>query len=97
MLQFAKGDKKKINRCHLHEDEVIASTSTSERHIKITRKESTPSPDPLMFAIFESFQSKLKKKKTNMHTFVGIRLKTLLKKKCYNVTYDFYVIIFLKI
>lgn len=62
MLQFAKGDKKKINRCHLHEDEVRASTSTSERHIKIARKDSTPSPDPLMFAIIRSFQSKLKKK-----------------------------------
>lgn len=70
MLQFAKGDKKKINRCHLHEDEVRASTSTSERHTKIARKDSTPSPDPLMFAIFRSFQSKLKKKNKQICIYI---------------------------
>lgn len=77
--QCFRGGLKKP-RWHLHEDEVTPSTSTSERYIKIARKDSTPSPDPLILAILRSFQSKLKKnQKTNMYTSVSIPLKTLLK------------------
>lgn len=50
-----KGDKKKINRCYLYEDEVIVLISILERYIKIVRKDSVFSLDLLMFVIFRFF------------------------------------------
>lgn len=48
-------NKNPTNRKHLHIGDFKASTSTTERLFKMTKRESMPSRDPLIFAISDLF------------------------------------------
>lgn len=58
-------NKNPINRKHLHIGEFKASISTSERLFKMTKRESMPSRDPLIFAISDLFKVNWKENQIN--------------------------------